>query len=246
MGPFRLREDRPLCVARAPGSFPRRTAPLRYIRGVTSSRAFFDAIASKYDRQFAFSGAETRRRGAPLLEALGPAPRRVLDLGIGTGRELPMLLDAGHDVIGIDVSPAMVAECNKRARTVRIVLGDFYASLPWDDCSFDAAIALHGTLAHPPHEGAHRRLFDEVARVLRPGGLFWCEVPHQGYLRVAAALGYAVDASTFVATDAGSALAMRGVAWSEATWRALLEPRFSVRAAPAPSALECALLAERT
>lgn len=210
-----------------------------------SSRAFFDAIAPRYDRAFAFSGAETRRRGAPLLAALGASPRRVLDLGIGTGRELPMLLDAGHSVVGIDASPGMIAECNKRARTVPIHLGDFYEPLPWDGASFDAAIALHGTLAHPPFEGAHAQLFAEIARVLRTGALFYLEVPHQGYLEVAAAHGLEVHDDGFVAVDAGRALSLSGVAWPEARWRALLEPHFQVQSAPSPSAVECAWVAVR-
>jgi len=156
-----------------------------------------------------------------------------------------MLLDAGHEVVGIDASPLMVAECNKRARTVTIVAGDFYEPLPWDDASFDAVIALHGTLAHPPFEGAHEGLFAEVARVLRPSGLLFFEVPHAGYLPVAAELGYAVRDSTFVATDAGSALALAGVAWTAAAWTTLLAPHFTVRQAPAPSPYECVFVAVR-
>jgi SAM-dependent methyltransferase len=212
---------------------------------VPTSRDFFDAIAPRYDRQYAFSGTETRRRGAPLLHALGTSPRRILDLGIGTGRELAMLLDAGHDVVGIDASAAMIAECNKRARTVRIAVGDFYEPLPWDDASFDAVIALHGTLAHPPFDGAHAVLFAEVARVLRPHGPFWFEVPHDGYLPIASQLGHAVQGDTFVATDAKSALALSGVAWPEARWTALLAPHFTTQLAPAPSPFEHAFHAER-
>lgn len=212
---------------------------------MSTSRAFFDAIAPRYDRRFAFSGAETRRRGAALLAALGARPRRILDLGIGTGRELPLLLDAGHEVVGIDASSGMVAECNKRARTVRIVAGDFYEPLPWDGGSFDAVIALHGTLAHPPFEGAHVGLFGEVARVLRPGGVLFFEVPHAGYLPIASDLGHVVTGSTFVATDAASALALAGVAWSESEWSALLAPHFVVHLAEAPSPFENAFVAVR-
>ena len=210
-----------------------------------NSRDFFDAIAKRYDRQYAFSGAETRRRGGPLMHALGTAPRRILDLGIGTGRELAMLLDAGHDVVGIDVSVAMIAECNKRARTVRIAVGDFYEPLPWDDASFDAVIALHGTLAHPPFDGAHADLFAEVARVLRPRSPFWFEVPHDGFLPIASQLGQVVSGDTFVATDPNTALALIGVAWPKPRWEALLAPHFVVHPAPDPSPFECAFHAER-
>ena len=71
-------------------------------------REFFDAIARRYDRAYALSGRASRERLARVVGLL-EGRRRVLVLGIGTGRELPALLDAGHEVTGIDVSERMVA-----------------------------------------------------------------------------------------------------------------------------------------
>jgi aryl-alcohol dehydrogenase-like predicted oxidoreductase len=127
------------------------------------ARTFFDAIARRYDRAYALSGPLSRARLARVVREL-EGRTRVLVLGIGTGRELPALLDAGHEPVGLDVSPEMIAQCSHRARRVPIVLGDFYEPLPFGDASFDAAIALHGTLAHPPHEGAHRALASHLPR----------------------------------------------------------------------------------
>ncbi len=144
---------------------------------MSRARAFFDAIAPRYDRVFAREPAELRAHVDRALTAIGEAPRDVLDLGVGTGLELPRLLDAGHRVVGVDVSPEMIALCNKRSRPIRCVEADFWQGLPFDDASFDAVIALFGTLAHAPDEKALARLAGEVGRVLREGGVFFAEVP---------------------------------------------------------------------
>jgi SAM-dependent methyltransferase len=140
------------------------------------ARAFFDAIAGRYDRVYAPSSLESRVRLERVLREL-PARCRVLDLGVGTGRELSMLLDAGHAVTGVDLSPEMLARCARRTRPVPLVLADLWGELPFDAASFDAVIALHGTLAHPPSQDALVPFAREVARVLRTRGAFVMEVP---------------------------------------------------------------------
>src|SRR5581483_1711734 len=126
---------------------------------------------------------ETRRRFARLLPALPPAPARVLDLGVGTGRELTLLLDAGYAPTGLDASAAMLARCARRSRPVPLVEADFWQPLPFPAASFEAAIALHGTLAHPPDGSSSlARLAAELARVLAAGGCFVAEAPAPAWL----------------------------------------------------------------
>jgi SAM-dependent methyltransferase len=162
------------------GDFPSGSVP--------DATRFWGAIARRYDRVYARSGDEARRSVARVVAEL-PRNGRVLDLGVGTGRELPALLDAGHEVVGLDVSPEMLAICAKRARPIPLFEGDLWEPLPWDARSFDAVIALHGTLAHPPREGACSGLAREVARVLRPGGVFVAEVPKAEWLEAVARAG---------------------------------------------------------
>jgi SAM-dependent methyltransferase len=147
------------------------------------SGQFFDAIAGRYDRVYALSAADSRLRMARVLRELPVPPARVLDLGVGTGRELPALLDAGYAPTGLDSSPAMLDRCARRARPVPLVQADFWqAPLPFDDASFDAVLALHGTLAHPSEDGAIAQLARELGRVVRPGGVFLAEVPSIAWL----------------------------------------------------------------
>jgi SAM-dependent methyltransferase len=149
------------------------------------AEAFFDAIAGRYERSYAPPSSVSRARlGRVLgqLEAHVPPPARVLDLGVGTGRELSALLDAGYEPTGLDVSAPMLERCARRARPVPLVRADFWEPLPFEDGAFDAALALHGTLAHPPDGGALQRLARELARVVRTGGLLVVEVPSPAWL----------------------------------------------------------------
>lgn len=147
------------------------------------SARFFDAIAGRYDRVYGLPAAETRRRLSPVLAELPTPPARILDLGVGTGRELSVLQDAGHILTGLDASAAMLERCARRARPARMVQWDFWQHpLPFDARSFDAAIALHGTLAHPPDDGAIARLTRELARIVTAEGVFLAEVPSLAWL----------------------------------------------------------------
>jgi SAM-dependent methyltransferase len=144
---------------------------------------FFEAIAGRYERVYALPAAESRRRMGRVLLDLPPAPARVLDLGVGTGRELTALLDAGHAPTGVDASRAMLERCSRRGRPVPLVCADFWiAPLPFADAAFDAVVALHGTLAHPPDSAAPRRLAGELGRLVRPGGVFVAEVPSPAWI----------------------------------------------------------------
>lgn len=146
---------------------------------------FFDAIAGRYDRVYALPSSESRVRLARVLAHLPPAPAHVLDLGVGTGREVSTLLDAGHSVTGLDASQTMLDKCARRARPIPLVRADFWRlPLPFAPGSFDAALALHGTLAHPPDVAAVADLGRDLARVVRAGGAFVAEVPSPGWLEV--------------------------------------------------------------
>lgn len=81
-----------------------------------ASRRAFDRAATSYDE----AGVLQREIGARLLEHLEPIriePRRILDVGCGTGAQLEPLRRRypGAQVIGIDLSAAMLARARVRA-----------------------------------------------------------------------------------------------------------------------------------
>jgi arsenite methyltransferase len=111
--------------------------------------------------------------GAP-LGFLKPAPgETVLDLGSGAGLDVflasPLVGDTGR-VIGIDMTPAMLAKARANAekmgaRNVEFREGRLEA-LPVTDASIDA-VTSNCVINLVPDKAA---VFREVARVLKPGG----------------------------------------------------------------------------
>jgi SAM-dependent methyltransferase len=193
---------------------------------------FFEAIVGRYDRVYALPAGESRRRMDRVLRELPRAPARVLDLGVGTGRELTALLDAGHTPTGLDASPSMLARCSHRARPVPLVCADFWsAPLPFGDGSFDAVVALHGTLAHPPDASAPRRLVRELGRLVRKGGVFVAEVPSPGWLdRLGDAAGdgerraLRTGSRTCIVEDLVVGVSIEAHVLDEREWREALAP----------------------
>jgi ubiquinone/menaquinone biosynthesis C-methylase UbiE len=104
--------------------------------------------------------------------AVGGAFDDVLDVGCGTGRLLESAAQrwSGARLTGIDPSEAMVAEARRKhegdARFTFTVAGA--SDLPLEPSSFDTAFS---TMSFH-HWGDQASGIREVARVLRPGGLF--------------------------------------------------------------------------
>jgi SAM-dependent methyltransferase len=98
------------------------------------------------------------------LLATWPAGR-VLDAACGTGRYSEWLAAHGHEVVGVDASPDMLAKARAKLPQARFEVGDL-AALPLPDASVDAALCALA-LVHLPDL---RPALAELARVVRPGG----------------------------------------------------------------------------
>lgn len=98
------------------------------------------------------------------MAAVGfPPGGRVLDLACGDGCHLSWLRELVAEAVGVDRSPALLAEA--RARGPRVVLADA-AALPLADASFDGAWCANSLSSLPDPDAALR----ELRRVVRPGG----------------------------------------------------------------------------
>lgn len=128
--------------------------------------AVFDALGLDYEKAFASSEAH----GASLrwlLDRLEPASR-VLDVGSGTGRPTARTLtDAGHRVLGVDLSPVMVDLAARQVPRAEFRLADI-RELPLAEGSFDAVCAYFSLLQMSRVEQS--AVVAGLARALRPGG----------------------------------------------------------------------------
>jgi len=130
-----------------------------------AERISFDRIADVYD--------ETRGLPpTPLAKAIGFLAeelqgKRVLEIGVGTGRYAVPLQKSGIEVIGVDIAPKMVARgLEKGLRDVVFADG---ARLPFRDRVFDAVTSNHVLHLVPDW----KRVLAEARRVLRPKGVYF-------------------------------------------------------------------------
>ena len=105
-----------------------------------------------------------------LREEAGHRPLRILDLGCGPGNTLSRLLPEGQ-VYGFDYS--LDALSFARTKGIRCVFSGESTALPVASATFDCVIALD-VLEHVDDDGG---ALAEIARVLRPGGVFCFTVP---------------------------------------------------------------------
>ncbi len=103
-----------------------------------------------------------------------------LDAACGTGRHTAYLRESGHDVIGVDSSPEMLAHARARVPEGDFREGDLHG-LPVADASVDTVVCALA-LTHVPELAP---VLAEFARVLRPGGHLVISDAHQlaAYLR---------------------------------------------------------------
>ncbi|NDL55870.1 class I SAM-dependent methyltransferase [Phytoactinopolyspora mesophila] len=98
-----------------------------------------------------------------ILDQLRPGV--ALDAACGTGRYAEYLVKGGHQVIGVDSSPDMLAKARERVPGARFQLGDL-GMLPLADNTVDVVVCALA-LTHVADLGP---AMAEFARVLRPGG----------------------------------------------------------------------------
>ena len=123
--------------------------------------------APVYDAAFALVMRPGRKAAAAAINRVGG---RVIDVGIGTGLELPMF-ESRVRITGIDLSEPMLNIARRRVADrklsqVEALLVMDAMNLSFPDASFDAAVAPYVLTVVPDPE----RTLDEIARVVRPGG----------------------------------------------------------------------------
>lgn len=132
---------------------------------VFESKEGYNKYASLYDKKNDF--LDSFEQGM-LIKIMGDLQgKKVLDIGCGTGRLIKKMVEKGGIVTGADISPEMLKIAKKKFDELEFVEADI-ENLPFKNESFDVVVAAFVIV----HLKDLKRAFDEVYRVLKPGGSF--------------------------------------------------------------------------
>ncbi|MEV5967959.1 Maf family nucleotide pyrophosphatase [Kribbella sp. NPDC051952] len=131
---------------------------------LSNTYEYDETVASTYDET---RGGEARAEAAAhAVQSLLPSAGRLLELAVGTGSVGAELVALGNLVHGVDLSAAMLQRA--RVRLPGHVAAADAKTLPIADRRCDAVVAIW--LLHLLEDS--EPIVAEVARVLRPGGVF--------------------------------------------------------------------------
>jgi SAM-dependent methyltransferase len=141
-------------------------------------QGYSEGFAYIYNMRWTFFAANMAPRIQAFYEAtsLGKTQKRLLDIACGTGQLAIHFLDRGYEVVGLDLSPAMLAHARANAAAyvdagkARFVEGDA-ASFTFDE-QFGLVVSTFDALNHLPDAAALAGCFVSTFDVLMPAGWF--------------------------------------------------------------------------
>jgi malonyl-CoA O-methyltransferase len=196
-------------------------------------RRSFSRSAAAYDGHAAVQRTVQDRMLATIAE-IAAGPRRVLDVGSGTGALLARLAAARPALrtAAIDLAPGMAAATRARLPAALVAAADAEA-LPFRDGAFDLVLSTSTLQWLPRLEPA----FAEARRVLAPGGvlavaLFGARTLHElrDAWRAAAGARGAATHRFFAREEVAAALDASGLAVRSVTEEDVLEHHADARA----------------
>jgi SAM-dependent methyltransferase len=130
---------------------------------------FAGSVAARYDADTADMPVE------PVVDFLLPfAGGGALELAVGTGRIAVPLAARGVRVAGVDLSPDMVAELQRKTGEIPVAIGDFATTEV--DGTFSLAYVVFNSIANNTTQDGQVATFANAAAHLEPGGCFVVEV----------------------------------------------------------------------
>jgi SAM-dependent methyltransferase len=132
----------------------------------------FDAVSPVYDAQIPSHIRDLliERKVQRMLPVLAPVGgRRGLDIGCGLGWYVDALHREGAEVVGLDLSRQQALSARRSGADVLVASA---VSLPFRSEVFDFAYAVN-VVHHFENREQQRVVLRQVARVLKPGGVFF-------------------------------------------------------------------------
>lgn len=167
-----------------------------------SAEAVFDDIGPAYES--AFAGLTTQQASIDwLLSQLeGQKPAKVVDIGCGTGKPVcASLAMAGHDVLGIDISGAMIEDARAKVPGAKFEKTDLLSFSPGPE-TYDAITVYFSMIAGLTQDQI-RQGIQNIYSWLKPGGFFvFATVPVAGNNLEIKWMGRSVVVSSLEAEEA--------------------------------------------
>lgn len=127
----------------------------------------FSVIAPFYNVAFRSQLKNYRRLLKEYRSLIGEDIESVLDIGCGTGALAKAFDELGYRVTAVDASISMVAIArhNLKESGVKVVQGDFFEKLPFEDNSFDLLVASY--VVHGHKIEGREKFYKESRRICR-------------------------------------------------------------------------------
>lgn len=126
-------------------------------------------LAYIHDQGYAQASERAARFIIRLLRANGVCRKRLLELGCGSGHSTALFIQAGYEVLGMDVSPAMLDLARRRVSQGTFRVGSFPRRM---NGSQSAVVAVGEVVNYLSSAMTLQRMIRFVFRALHPGGFF--------------------------------------------------------------------------
>lgn len=140
--------------------------------------AYYDSLITKYDHI-------TKPLDA-LIKTYHPQPKRICEIGCGTGNILQHFLQDGRELSGVDVSKDMLTVARNKIPTAHFYQAD--ASNFHIDQKFDLILSMYDTINHLTTFKEWTGMFASVAKHLDKKGLFIFDLNLDDRFRIMASM----------------------------------------------------------
>ncbi|MFQ5694154.1 MAG: class I SAM-dependent DNA methyltransferase [Nitrospinota bacterium] len=153
------------------------------MRAIKGARPY-SRLAEIYDQQSTVEFAQAVfERASAILQREGMQPGALVDLACGTGRLANLFAAKGWSVTGVDLSKEMLAIAEKNSRKARAKVKYIHGDMrKWSkQKSADVVLCVYDSLNHLATKSDLQKVFRNVFRTLKPGGIFLFDINNQEF-----------------------------------------------------------------
>jgi SAM-dependent methyltransferase len=150
---------------------------------MTRINAYQEDLAYIHDVGFDFYARGVAPELLKIFRRHGITNALVVDLGCGSGIWAQKLIEAGYEVLGVDISESMIRLARKKAPRAKLVRSSFLdVQLPPCDVVTSLGECLCYLFDSKNGITELKKLFSRIYQTLRPGGLFVFDIAQPGQI----------------------------------------------------------------